>query len=112
MMELVCNDSQRVLTSAKYFFPYAIRHILFCACVIAWLLVFIGWQIIPGAVFLLAVGVSRVILNEFDYKLRKRASQLSDERLGVIRETLTLINSVKLNCWETIYEGKIRNTRW
>ena len=112
VMELVCNDSQRLFTSAEWFIPYAIRHALYSACVIVWLLYFIGWQIIPGSVFLLALGVLRMFLNNFDYKLRKNASQLSDKRLGVIREALTVIRSVKLNCWETIYTEKIEKTRW
>ncbi|XP_028391901.1 multidrug resistance-associated protein 4-like [Dendronephthya gigantea] len=113
VMELVCNDSQRIIfCSAEWFIPYAIKHSLDIACIIIWLLFFIGWQIIPGSVFLLALGVTRVLLNKFDYKLRKSASQLSDERLGVIRETLTVIASVKLNCWDPIYEDKIQKPRW
>ncbi|XP_028408178.1 multidrug resistance-associated protein 4-like isoform X2 [Dendronephthya gigantea] len=113
VMELVCNDSQRIIfCSAEWFIPYAIKHALWCTCLVLWLLHFIGWQIIPGAVFLLALGISRLFLNTFDYKLRKGASQMSDERLGVIRETLTAMASVKLNCWDAIYENKIQKTRW
>ena len=82
VMELVCNDSQRIIfTSAEWFIPYAIHHALFSACVIGWLLYFIGWQIIPGALFLLVFAVIRVLLNKFDFKLRKSASELSDQRL-------------------------------
>ena len=112
VMELVCNDSQRIIfTSAEWFIPYAIRHILYIACVIAWLLYFIGWYVIPGALFLLALSVIRGLLK-VDYQLRQGSSRLSDKRLGAIRETLSSVRSLKLNCWEEIYEEKIRKTRW
>ena len=108
VIELVCN----IFTSAEWFIPYAIHHVLHSACVIAWLFYFIGWQVIPGAFFLLALGGIRGLLNKVDYQLRMRASQLSDKRLGDIRETLTIIRSLKLNCWEEIHEERIRKTRW
>ena len=111
-MELVCNDSHRLITSSTWYIPYAVRHFLMAVCAIAWLLYFIGWQIIPGVLFLLVVSVKRVVLHKYDYKLRVRASQLSEKRLGNIRETLTAMRSVKLNCWETIYEEKIQKSRW
>ena len=112
-MELVCNDSQRIIfCSAEWFIPYAIKKTLDSACLIIWLLYFIGWQIIPGVVFLLALGATRAFLSNFDYKLRKSASQMSDECLGVIRQTLTVIASVKLTSWDKIYENTIQETRW
>jgi hypothetical protein len=112
VMELICNDSQRLLTSGEWFIPVAIRHCFSSASVIAWLFYFIGWQIIPGILFLLSLVVLRMLLSRVDYDLRKRASGLSDKRLGYIRESLTVLHSVKVNCWEKIFEEKIQKTRW
>ena len=112
LMELVCNDSHRLITNSTWYIPYAIRHLSMATCAVAWLLYFIGWQIIPGVLFLLALGVLRLLLHDYDYKLRARASHLSEKRLGNIRETLTAMRCVKLNCWETIYEEKIQKSRW
>jgi ABC-type multidrug transport system fused ATPase/permease subunit len=112
VMELVCNDSQRLVTSGEWFIPMGLRHCLSSASLIAWLLYFIGWQIIPGTIFLVALVIMRILFNNADYDLRKRASELSDKRLGYIRESLTAIHSVKVNCWETIFEEKIQKTRW
>ena len=112
LMELVSNDSQRIFMSGELFILFIIKNFLIMVSMFAWLLYFIGWPCIPSVLFLFLVGLSRLMLNGFDYQLRKKASQLSAKRLGLIRETLTAIYTVKLNCWETIYEEKIQMTRW
>ena len=112
VMELICNDSQRLLTSGEWYIPVALRHVLCIGNTIAWLFYFIGWQILPGALFLVMLVVLRMLLSNVDYDLRKKASELSEERLGYIRESLTVIHSVKVNCWEKIFEEKIQKTRW
>ena len=111
-MELVSNDSQRIFTSGERFIFSIIQNLLIVVGLFAWLLYFIGWLCIPSVLFLLLLCLSRLMLNGFDYQLRNKASQLSAKRLGLIRETLTVIYTVKLNCWETIYEDKIQLTRW
>jgi 5-bromo-4-chloroindolyl phosphate hydrolysis protein len=111
-MELVCNDCQRLVTSGEWFIPVTFRHLSSSANIIAWLLYFIGWQIVPGAIFLVTLVVLRMLCNKVDYRLRKKASELSEKRLGYIRESLTAIHSVKINCWEKIFEEKIKKTRW
>ena len=111
-MELICNDSQRLVTSGEWFIPMALRHCLSSASIIAWLLYFIGWQIIPGTIFLAAIVVIRMLYNNVDYNLRKKASERSDERLGYIRECLTVIHAIKVNCWEKKFEEKIQKIRW
>ena len=79
---------------------------------LAWLLYFIGLSCIPSVLFLMVLATSRLILNGYDYQLRRKASQFSAKRLGIIRDTLTAIYTLKLNCWEKIYEEKIQKTRW
>ena len=112
LMELVSNDSQRIFTSGERYILYIIQNLLLIVSLFAWLLYFIGWSCIPSVLFLMLLGLSRFMLNGFDYQLRKKASQLSAKRLGLIRETLAAIYTVKLNCWETIYQDKIQMTRW
>ncbi len=112
VMELICNDSQRILMGGEWFIPFGIRHILAIANIIAWLLYLIGWQVLPGSIFLVGLVVLRMSCNAVDFGLRKKASELSDKRLGYIRELLTVIYSVKVNCWERTFEDKIHNTRW
>jgi ABC-type multidrug transport system fused ATPase/permease subunit len=112
VMELICNDSQRLVTSGEWFIPFGVRHLFTSTSMIAWLLYFIGWEIIPGTIFLLALVVVRLLFSKTDYNLRKKASEVSDKRLGYIRETLTAIQSVKVNGWGTIFEEKIQKTRW
>jgi hypothetical protein len=46
-----------------------------------------------------------------DVNYRKKASQLSEKRLGYLREVLMIIHSVKMNCLEHVYEEKIQRTR-
>ena len=111
-MELICNDSQRLVTSGEWFIPMALRHCLSSASIIAWLLYFIGWQIITGTTFLVFLVVLRMIFRKVDYDLREKASDLSNKRLGFIRESLTIIHSIKVNCWERIFEEKIQKSRW
>ena len=82
LMELVCNDSHRLITSSNWYVPFVIRQLLFVASMISWLLYFIGWKVIPGVLFVLAVGVTRVVLLEYDYKLGVRVSQLSGNVLA------------------------------
>ncbi len=112
VMELMCNDSQRLLTSGEWFIPFAVRNILSAANIIVWLLYFIGWQIVPGSIFLVGIVVLRMSCNTVDFGLRKKASELSEKRLGYINESLAVIYSVKVNCWEKIFEDKIQKTRW
>jgi ABC-type multidrug transport system fused ATPase/permease subunit len=112
VMELICNDSQRFVTSGEWFIHMAVRHCLSSASIISWLLYFIGWQIIPGFLFLVSLVTVRTLFNKVDYDLRKKASGLSEERLGYIRESFTAIHSVKVNCWEKNFEDKIQKTRW
>ena len=111
VMELICNDSQRLVSSGEWYIPMAFCYCSSSASFIAWLLYFIGWKIIPGTIFLIALVVVRMLFSKFDYKLRKKASELSDKRLGYIRESLTVMYSVKVNCWERIFEEKIHKTR-
>jgi hypothetical protein len=112
VMELVCNDSQRLVTSGEWYIPFGIRQITVTVNATAWLLYYIGWQVIPGAIFLSSIVVLQMLCSKVDYDLRKKASGLSEKRLGYIRESLTVIHSVKVNCWEKIFEEKIQKTRW
>ena len=112
VMELICNDCQRLVTSGEWFVPTAFRFTVNTIMVVSWLLYFIGWEALPGSIFLMALAVLRVGINKIDYSLRKKASKLSDKRLGYIKEWLTMIYSVKVNCWEKIFEDKIHKTRW
>ena len=112
VMELVCNDSQRLVTSGEWYIPFGIRQITVAVNATAWLLYYIGWQVIPGTIFLSSIVVFQMLCSKVDYDLRKKASGLSEKRLGYIRESLTVIHSVKVNCWEKIFEEKIQKTRW
>ena len=106
VMELLCDDSQRLFTSGEWFIQNAISHFLLSACAIGWLFYFVGWQVVPGLLFLILLGIYRSLIAKVDYKLRKNTLQLADERLGYLREILTGIQSIKLNCFEEILQKK------
>ena len=112
VMELLCNDTQRLVTMAERFLPYVVRMIILTSITICWLLYFGGWQVIPGTILLVVLGVFRLVLFDLDVNLRTRASQLGEKRLGLVREVLTIISLVKMNCLEHVYEEKISTTRW
>ena len=111
-MELISDDSQRLVTSGEWFIQDIVRRILSCICAFIWLFYFVGWQVAPGSLLLISLGFYRFLVVNIDYKLRTGTSRLADKRLGYIREMLTGIHSVKMNCLEEIYEQKIRHTRW
>ena len=111
-MELICNDSQRLVTGAEYFIQNAIRVLISSVCAIAWLFYFVNWVFLPELLFFVLLGLYRLFMTNVEYNQRKIASEFADERLGYLRELFTAINSVKLNCMEDVFEEKIQRTRW
>jgi ABC-type multidrug transport system fused ATPase/permease subunit len=112
VMELVCDDSQRLATMGDQFLPTLIRQSAKLIVYIVWLLYSVGWKFLPGLGVFTVLAIFRLCMTNIDIKYRRKASQLSEKRLGYLREVLTIINSVKLNCLEHIYEEKIQGTRW
>ena len=112
VLELLCNDSQRLVTGGEYFIQNAIRVLLRSMCAIAWLIYFVNWVFLPGLLFYIFLGLYRFFLTKFDYKQRKKASEFADERLGYLRELFMAMNSIKLNCMEKVFEEKVQHTRW
>ncbi|CAB4002045.1 multidrug resistance-associated 4-like [Paramuricea clavata] len=76
------------------------------------LLYFVGWKFLPGLGVFTILALFRLCMTKIDINYRKKASQFAEKRLGYLREVLTIIHSVKLNCLEHVYEKKIRRTRW
>lgn len=111
VMELICDDSQRLATSGEWFIQNAIRALLSSMCAIAWLTYFVGWVSLPELLFFAFLGLYRLIMTNVDYKLRKNASKFADKRLGYLRELLMAINTIKMNCMEDIFEEKVQHTR-
>ena len=111
-MELICNDSQRLVTMANRFIPFIIRKFVVSFIYICWLLTFFGWRIVPGLFVFAFLGMYRILIIEIDLNLRRDASKMAEERLGHLREFLTNILSIKLNGFEQIYEKKIQSARW
>ena len=112
VMELVCDDSQRLATSGEWFIQYLIVNLIHSMCVIGWLFYFVGWQAFLGSLFLIGLGLYRFLVSKVDYKLRKSASQRADKRLGYLRKIIANIHSIKLNCMEEISNENVRKTRW
>ena len=112
VMELVCDDSQRLATSGKWFIHNVVTNLILCLCAMGWLFYFVGWQVLPGSFFLICLALYQFLVSKVDYKLRKSASQLADKRLGFLREIIANIHSIKLNCMEEISDEKVRKTRW
>ena len=112
VMELICNDSQRLVTSGEWFIQDGIRKLFSCALVIAWLSYYIGWAVIPALFLFIFLGIYQFFIVKLGYKLRRKASQFADERLGYLREFLIASNFIKMNCLEEIFEEKLRQTRW
>ena len=112
VMELICNDSQRLVTGAEYFIQNAIFTLISSVCAIAWLFYFVNWVFLPELLFFFLLGLYRFFITKVDYKQRKKASEFADGRLGYLRELFTAINSIKLNCMEDIFEEKVQRTRW
>ena len=112
IMELICNDTQCLVTMADRTFPFLIRKCIAAAIYISWLLFLYGWTIIPGLLVFAILSLFRILITQIDLNLRRNASHVAEERLGYLREVFTKIQFVKLNCLEHIYENKIKTTRW
>lgn len=111
-MELVCDDTHRLVTMADQFLPNLIRQAAKVMVYIVWLLYVVGWKFLPGLAVFTILSLVRLCMTNIDIKYRKKASELSEKRLGYLREVLTIIRSVKLNCMEHVYKEKIKQTRW
>ena len=61
---------------------------------------------IPGILLLVLLGVFRLILFDCDLSLRVKASQFGEKRLVLLREVLTIMSCVKINCLEHVDEEK------
>ena len=112
VMELICNDSQRLVTSGEWFIQDGIRKLSSYVFLIALLSYYIGWVFIPALILFIFLGVYQLFIIKLSYKLRRNASQFSEERLGYLREFLMASNSIRMNCQEEIFEDKLRQTRW
>jgi ABC-type multidrug transport system fused ATPase/permease subunit len=112
VMELVCDDTRRLVTMADQFLPNLVRQIAKLIVYTIWLSYFVGWKFLPGLGVFTILALFRLCMTNIDINYRKKASQLSEKRLGYLREVLTIIHSVKLNCLEHVYEEKIQRTRW
>ena len=112
VMELICNDSQRLVTSGEWFIQDGIRKLSSYVFLIALLSYYIGWVFIPALILFIFLGVYQLFIIKLSYKLRRNASQFAEERLGYLREFLMASNSIKMNCLEEIFEDKLRQTRW
>ena len=112
VMELICNDSQRLVTSGEWFIQDGIRKLCSYVFLIALLSYYIGWVFIPALILFIFLGVYQLFIIKLSYKLRRNASQFAEERLGYLREFLMASNSIRMNCQEEIFEDKLRQTRW
>ena len=112
VMELICNDSQRLVTSGEWFIQDGIRKLSSYVFLIALLSYYVGWVFIPALILFIFLGVYQLFIIKLSYKLRRNASQFAEERLGYLREFLMASNSIKMNCLEEIFEDKLRQTRW
>ena len=112
VMELICNDSQRLVTSGEWFIQDGIRKLSSYVFLIALLSYYVGWVFIPALILFIFLGVYQLFIIKLSYKLRRNASQFADERLGYLREFLMASNSIRMNCQEEIFEDKLRQTRW
>ena len=112
VMELICNDSQRLVTSGEWFIQDGIRKLSSYVFLIALLSYYVGWVFIPALILFIFLGVYQLFIIKLSYKLRRNASQFAEERLGYLREFLMASNSIKMNCQEEIFEDKLRQTRW
>ena len=112
VMELICNDSQRLVTSGEWFIQNGIRKLSSYVFLIALLSYYVGWVFIPALILFIFLGVYQFLIIKVSYKLRRNASQFAEERLGYLREFLMASNSIRMNCLEEIFEDKLRQTRW
>ena len=112
VMELICNDSQRLVTSGEWFIQDGIRKLSSYVFLIALLSYYVGWVFIPALILFIFLGVYQLFIIKLSYKLRRNASQFAEERLGYLREFLMASNSIRMNCLEEIFEDKLRQTRW
>jgi hypothetical protein len=112
VMELVCDDTLRLITMGDQFLPNMVRQIGKAIVYIIWLFYFVSWKFVPGLGVFTILALFRLCMTNMDVNYRKKASQLSEKRLGYLREVLMIIHSVKLNCLEHVYEEKIQRTRW
>ena len=112
VLELICNDTQRLAIMADRSFPFLLRKLMAALLYTCWLFLFLGWKIIPGLLVSVFLLILRISMAKTDVKLRQSASKVAENRLRYLREFLTIIPTVKLNCLEDIYRKKIQSTRW
>ena len=48
VMELVCNDTYRLITMGDQFLPNVVRQTAKAIVYIVWLLYFVSWKFVPG----------------------------------------------------------------
>ena len=112
VLELICNDAQRLAFMADRSILFLFRKSMVAFLYACWLLFFLGWKIIPGLLISILLLILRISIAKTDVKLRQSASEVAESRLRYLREFLTIIPTVKLNCLEDIYWRKIQSTRW
>ncbi|XP_028403057.1 multidrug resistance-associated protein 4-like isoform X3 [Dendronephthya gigantea] len=112
VMELICNDTQRLVMMADRSLPYMIRKLIIAFIYTCWLSMYLGWKVIPGLFVFVLLTALRVLVTDIDVRLRQNASDVAERRLGYLQEFLTSVISTRLNCFEYIHESKIKLTRW
>ncbi|XP_028400456.1 multidrug resistance-associated protein 4-like [Dendronephthya gigantea] len=112
VLELICNDTQRLALMADRSILYLFRKSMAAFLYTCWLFLVLGWKIIPGLLVSIFLAIIRISIAKSDVKLRQSASEVGENRLSYLREFLTIILTVKLNGLEHIYRSKIQATRW
>jgi len=81
-------------------------------CVISLLLlVIIGWEALLGIAFMLVCMMLRCGVGRVYWKLRHNTAFFTDQRLHLLSEAISGIQTIKMNVWEAAFENLFKNIR-
>ena len=111
VIDLVSNDVQRLEADTVRLFlvmPFSILQLV----VISFLLVhFFGWQTSMGIIFLCLLLPYLGGLSSAGAALRSRTAAVSDRRISLINQVISVIRAIKSYAWEKEYKQKIGDIR-
>ena len=81
-------------------------------CIISLLLlVIIGWEALSGIAYLLVCMMLRCGVGRVYRKLRHNTAFFTDQRLRLLSEVISGIQTIKMNVWERTFENLFKKIR-
>ena len=72
---------------------------------------FISWMALTGMLYLVLIGVCQLETIRPISRLRKETQHMADQRNAKLKNVISGIRTVKMNTWESLFEGMIQAVR-